>query len=88
MWISTLNAYPVKLPANMPVIVLTAPGSTFTKTPEVCIEAGKPGVDHNAEFFDEDAAAVTAAEATAPSDAPSAAALLNQLEALLEDRLW
>jgi formylmethanofuran dehydrogenase subunit B len=88
VWISTLKSYPVKLPAGMPVIVLTAPGSTFTKTPDVCIEAGKPGVDHNAEFYDEDAAAVTAVAASAPSNAPSAALILNQLEALLEDRLW
>jgi formylmethanofuran dehydrogenase subunit B len=88
VWISTLNAYPAKLPDGMPVIALTAPGSTFSRTPEVCMETGRPGVDHNAEFYDEDAAAVTAVKAGAPSAAPSAAALLNRLEVLLEDRLW
>lgn len=88
VWISTLRADSPALPAGAPLIVLTAPGAAFDRTPEVCIETGAPGVDHDAEFYDEDAAAVTASAASAPTGALSAALILNRLEALLEDRLW
>jgi formylmethanofuran dehydrogenase subunit B len=81
LWIS---AYSEAAPAwnrKIPLVALVSPGTQFSHEPEVRIEVGRPGVDHDGADFCREVGAIVAREASAPSDRPSVAAVVALIAA-------
>jgi formylmethanofuran dehydrogenase subunit B len=84
MWISAFRPLAPSWKTPVPLIALTGPGANFVKPPEVHFLVGKPGVDHDGEYFDADADAIISVTATAPSVRMSVAAVIDGLLVRLE----
>jgi formylmethanofuran dehydrogenase subunit B len=74
------------LPVNAPLIAVTATGARFDTAPAVHIEVGVPGVDHDAVDYSADIGGLAPHVATRPSDAPTAAAVLDGILCALPAR--
>jgi formylmethanofuran dehydrogenase subunit B len=84
VWISSFRPAAPPWKTQVPLIALTGPGANFVRPPEVHFNIGKPGVDHDGEYFDTDADAIIAVNATAPSARMSVAGILDNLAVRLE----
>jgi formylmethanofuran dehydrogenase subunit B len=84
LWIS---AYCVEAPQckkNIPLVALVLPQTDFAQEPEVCIEVGCPGIDHDAAEFVREKSSIVSRKASKPSDAPSVAAVVGEIAKHLE----
>jgi formylmethanofuran dehydrogenase subunit B len=79
VWIS---AYSQAVPAwnrQVPLIALVPPQTQFAQEPQVLIEVGCPGVDHDGADFEREVGAIVARQASHPSDAPTVAAVITRI---------
>ncbi|WP_395665459.1 tungsten formylmethanofuran dehydrogenase [Methylocella sp.] len=83
LWISSYSASAPDWAGAAPLVALTAQETPFKSTPAVEIRVGRPGVDHDCADFAREAAAIVARTASAPSAAPTAAAVLRAIAAKL-----
>ncbi len=83
MWISAYGAEAPRWKRNVPVAALVVPQTAFAREPSVAIEVGCPGLDHDAAEFDRETYAIAAHMALRPSQAPSVAAVIEQISARL-----
>lgn len=84
LWISAYEAEAPAWKRNAPLIALVSPETKFVREPEVYVEVGRPGLDHDAAEFGRETCAIIARPASNPSDAPSVAAVIGQIAAHLE----
>jgi formylmethanofuran dehydrogenase subunit B len=79
LWIS---AYEREAPAwkkHIPLVALVAPGTGFAREPQVSIEVGCPGIDHDAAEFSYEAASIVGRAASHKSEKPSVADVVGQI---------
>jgi formylmethanofuran dehydrogenase subunit B len=79
LWIS---AYCVEAPPwkkNIPLVALTSPQTAFAQEPQVRIEIGCPGIDHDAAEFARETSSIVSRRASKPSDSPSVAAVVGEI---------
>ncbi|MFO1089544.1 MAG: hypothetical protein U1E46_08170 [Hyphomicrobiales bacterium] len=84
LWLDTLGGSAPRWLAAVPGIAISnsvVPGAA------VSIAAGAPGVDHDAILYRAEAATLSAYAATAPSDAPDAASIIDAIAAALPSRV-
>lgn len=77
-----LSAFPSALPEwlnKIPTIALVTPGSDPKPSPHVLIEVGVPGIDHNGVIYSDQTGALAPIIASAPSDRPRAADVLDRI---------
>jgi formylmethanofuran dehydrogenase subunit B len=86
LWLSTIERDAPDLPRRLPLVAIAAPSTPFKNAPEVLIETGVPGRDHDAELYDARTMTIRHHAATAPSGNPSAASIIDALAARLEAR--
>jgi formylmethanofuran dehydrogenase subunit B len=86
LWLSTFERKMPVLPRNMPLIAIVRSGTRFERHPDVAIETGVPGIDHDAEMFDPETMTIRAFPASRPSHAIVAAHVVSVLAERLEDR--
>jgi len=81
LWTSTLGEVEARPAGRAPVIAVVSPGTRFSRRPEVLIETGRPGIDHDCELFDALAGGLIACEAQRPdSSLPPAAEVIAAIE--------
>ena len=83
LWISAYEAEAPQWKRNAPLVALVSPQAKFAREPQVYIEVGCPGLDHDAAEFDRGTSAIIARSASARSDAPSVAAVIGEIAAHL-----
>ncbi|WP_036264335.1 tungsten formylmethanofuran dehydrogenase [Methylocapsa aurea] len=79
LWIS---AYGQKAPdwkKQVPLVALVPPQTRFFQEPQVLVEVGCPGIDHDGAEFSRELGTIVARKASHPSDAPSVAAIINRI---------
>ncbi len=79
LWISAYEAKKPPWTRNVPLVALVAPQTSFAREPRVAVEVGCPGIDHDAAEFDLQTNSIVARKALRPSQAPSTAAVLEQI---------
>lgn len=79
LWISAYDPEPPPWKKSIPLVALVAPQTAFAREPQVCIEVGCPGKDHDAAEFSREVAAIVGRLASQGSDAPSVAAVVSQI---------
>jgi formylmethanofuran dehydrogenase subunit B len=83
LWISAYDGEAPPWKKHIPVVALTAPQTAFAREPQVCIEVGCPGVDHDAAEFSRETAAIVGRLASQPSHIPSVATIVGEIEKYL-----
>jgi formylmethanofuran dehydrogenase subunit B len=79
LWIS---AYCVEAPPwkkNIPLVALASPQTAFAQEPEVRIEIGCPGIDHDAAEFARETGSIVSRKASHPSQASSVEAVIGEI---------
>jgi formylmethanofuran dehydrogenase subunit B len=84
MWISAYGSEAPPWKKNIPFVALAAPQTTFAREPQVRFEVGCPGIDHDAAEFSRETASIVARKASHSSQAPSVAAIIDQIAKHLE----
>ncbi|MCI0466946.1 MAG: tungsten formylmethanofuran dehydrogenase [Beijerinckiaceae bacterium] len=84
LWISAYGAEAPRWKRNIPVAALVSPQTVFAREPNVYIEIGCPGLDHDAAEFGRETNSIIARPASRPSKAVSAAEVIGQIAAQLE----
>jgi formylmethanofuran dehydrogenase subunit B len=79
VWVSAFAAISPPWRAGVPTVALVKPGTVFDTPPQVLIEIGRPGRDHDALLFDHGLGGIAFAAASAPSDAIRAADALTAI---------
>jgi len=86
LWISAYRAAAPAWRRSTPTIALTARGAPFSVPPNVHIEVGCPGVDHDAVEYLPAAGTLAAVAARKPAAAPSVAAAINHIASALPNQ--
>jgi formylmethanofuran dehydrogenase subunit B len=84
LWISAYGAEAPPWKRHVPLVALVAPQTAFAREPQVYIETGCPGVDHDAAEFDRETGCIIARTASRPSQAPSVADIIAQIARHIE----
>ncbi len=79
VWISAYGAEAPQWKKNIPLVALTAPQTAFAQEPQVCVEVGCPGIDHDGAEFSRETASIVGRLASHGSHAPSVAAIIGQI---------
>ena len=79
LWISAYGAEAPPWKKNIPLVALAAPHTAFAREPQVCVEVGCPGIDHDGAEFARETSSIVARKASRPSHAPSVAAIAGQI---------
>ncbi|MGH6834682.1 MAG: tungsten formylmethanofuran dehydrogenase [Methylocella sp.] len=79
LWISAYRPEPPQWTKNIPLVALASPQTAFAQEPEVCVEVGCPGIDHDGAEFSRATASIVARKASHPSQAPSVAAIIGEI---------
>lgn len=79
VWISAYAQATPQWTRQVPLIALVPPQTKFAQEPQVTIEIGRPGVDHDGADFAREVGAIVARQASHPSDAPSVAVVINRI---------
>ena len=79
LWISAYGARRRHGRRNIPLVALASPQTAFAREPQVCIEVGCPGIDHDAAEFARETGSIVARKASHPSHAPSVAAVVGEI---------
>lgn len=82
LWISTFNAYESPQ-TDVPTIVIGHPNTQFTRTPDVFIPVGIPGLDHTGTMFRMDSAVTLPLRKVRHVELPKLSEVINQIERLL-----
>jgi formylmethanofuran dehydrogenase subunit B len=84
LWISAYQAASPQWERVVPLIALAAARTEFARTPEVLIEVGRPGVDHDGVDYLARTATLAPLAASQASDAPSVADVIGRVVAALD----
>jgi formylmethanofuran dehydrogenase subunit B len=79
LWISAYGPEAPPWKKYIPLVALASPQAAFAREPQVCIEAGCPGVDHDAAEFSRETGSIVGRIASQASPAPSIAAIVGQI---------
>ena len=79
LWISAYGGETPPWEKSTPLVALASPHTAFAREPQVCIEVGCPGIDHDAVEFAREAGSLVARLASQPSQTPSVAAIVGQI---------
>jgi formylmethanofuran dehydrogenase subunit B len=79
LWISAYCAEAPQWKKNIPLVALASPQTAFAQEPEVCIEIGCPGIDHDAAEFARETSSIVARKASSPSQAPSVESVIGEI---------
>lgn len=80
LWISAYGAEAPQWKKKVPLVALAAPQTSFAHEPQVFIETGCPGTDHDAAEYDRETCSIVARVASRPSEAPSVATIIGLIE--------
>ena len=79
LWISAYCAEAPQWKKNIPLVALAPPQTAFAQEPEVCIEIGCPGIDHDAAEFARETGSIVSRKAAHPSQASSVEAVIGEI---------
>jgi formylmethanofuran dehydrogenase subunit B len=79
LWISAYSEATPQWKKKIPLVALAPKEARFSKEPQVRIDVGRPGVDHDGADFSREVGAIVAREASKPSDRPSAAQIIASI---------
>jgi len=83
LWISAYGREAPQWKKNIPLVALASPQTPFAREPQVCIEIGCPGIDHDAAEFARETCSIVSRNASHPSQAFSVEAVVGQIAKLL-----
>ena len=64
---------------NIPLVALASPQTAFVREPDVCIEIGCPGIDHDAAEFARETGSIVSRKASDPSQTSSVEAVIGEI---------
>jgi formylmethanofuran dehydrogenase subunit B len=79
LWISAYGREAPQWKKNIPLVALASPQTPFAREPQVCIEIGCPGIDHDAAEFSRETSSIVARQASRPSQAPSVESVIGEI---------
>jgi formylmethanofuran dehydrogenase subunit B len=79
LWISAYCAEAPPWKKNIPLVALASPQTAFAQEPEVRIEMGCPGIDHDAAEFARETGSIVSRKASHPSQASSVEAVIGEI---------
>ncbi len=79
LWISAYGVEAPQWKKNIPLVALASPQTDFAQEPQVCIEIGCPGIDHDAAEFARETGSIISRKASHPSQASSVEAVIGQI---------
>jgi formylmethanofuran dehydrogenase subunit B len=79
LWISAYGREAPQWKKNIPLVALASPQTAFAREPQVCIEIGYPGIDHDAAEFARETGSIVSRKASHPSQASSVEAVIGQI---------
>jgi formylmethanofuran dehydrogenase subunit B len=79
LWISAYGGEAPPWKRNVPLVALVSPQTVFAREPQVCVEVGCPGIDHDGAEFARDTNSIVGRLASHPSQAPSVADVVGQI---------
>jgi formylmethanofuran dehydrogenase subunit B len=83
LWISAYGGEAPPWKKHIPLVALTSPQTAFAREPQVCIKVGCPGRDHDGVEFARETASLVGRTASQPSQRPSVAAVVGEIEKYL-----
>jgi formylmethanofuran dehydrogenase subunit B len=84
IWLSAFDPVAPSWKTRIPTIVLTPPGTSFSRPPDIHIKTAIPGVGADAEFYSETLQTLVHTKSAAVTDAPTPASVLSALFNRLE----
>jgi formylmethanofuran dehydrogenase subunit B len=79
LWISAYGREAPQWKKNIPLVALVPPQTAFAQEPEVRIEIGCPGIDHDSAEFARETGSIVSRKASHPSQALSVGAVIGQI---------
>ncbi|SFJ98731.1 tungsten formylmethanofuran dehydrogenase [Methylocapsa palsarum] len=79
LWVSSYSQSTPQWEKDIPLVALVAPKTKFGREPQVVIEVGCPGVDHDGAEFARDTGSIIARAASNSSGAPLASAIIARI---------
>jgi formylmethanofuran dehydrogenase subunit B len=79
LWISAYGGEVPPWKKNIPIVALAAPQIAFAREPQVFVEVGRPGIDHDAAEFARETNSIVARVASHPSQTPSVATVVSEI---------
>jgi formylmethanofuran dehydrogenase subunit B len=79
LWISAYGREAPQWKKNVPLVALVPPQTAFAQEPEVRIEIGCPGIDHDSAEFSRETASIASRKASHPSQALSVETVISQI---------
>ena len=79
LWISAYEGVAPQWKRNIPLIALASAQTAFAKVPQVCIDVGCPGIDHDGVEFAQETGSLIARAASHPSHKPQVAAVVGEI---------
>jgi formylmethanofuran dehydrogenase subunit B len=79
LWICAYGPEAPPWKKNIPLVALASPQTAFAREPQVCVEVGCPGIDHDAAEFSRETASIVGRQASHGSPAPSVAAIIGEI---------
>ncbi|WP_026608552.1 tungsten formylmethanofuran dehydrogenase [Methylocapsa acidiphila] len=79
LWISAYGREVPRWKKQIPLIALVPSQVKFDHEPQVRVEVGGPGVDHDSAEFAREVGAIVARRASLPSDAPSVSSVIDRI---------
>ncbi|MGA7383397.1 MAG: tungsten formylmethanofuran dehydrogenase [Methylocella sp.] len=79
LWISAYGREAPQWKKNIPLVALASPQTAFAREPEVRIEIGCPGIDHDAAEFARETGSIVSRKASRPSQAPSVQSVVGEI---------
>ena len=79
LWISAYGVEAPQWKKNIPLVALASAQTAFAQEPQVCIEIGCPGMDHDSAEFSRETASIVSRKASHPSQASSVEAVIGEI---------
>jgi formylmethanofuran dehydrogenase subunit B len=79
LWITAYGPEAPPWKKNIPLVALASPQTAFVREPQVRVEVGCPGIDHDGAEFSRETASIVGRLASHPSQAPSVAAIVGEI---------
>ena len=79
LWISAYGPEAPPWKRNIPLVALASPHTAFAREPQVCVEVGCPGIDHDGVEFARETSSLVGRLASHRSPAPTVAAIIGQI---------
>jgi formylmethanofuran dehydrogenase subunit B len=79
LWISAYGTEAPPWKKNVPLVALATAQTVFAREPQVCIDVGCPGIDHDSVEFARETGSLVGRLASQPSQTPSVATVISQI---------